>query len=372
MRLVFWQNCLSPHQLPYIIHLIDDKRVDEVIIVSDCEIDDSRKKMGWNILNIPNTEKFKIILRPSPNHIDELLKESPQSSYHLYSGIRAFKFVFKVFKQSLKYPIYRGIITERPYTYAFGHSNGKPLWLHKLRFYLQDYKYTPFIHSFFAIGEDCVNYYQSISMKWKVFPFIYCTFNIDTNRNETFHQITKFIFIGNLTKRKGVINLLKVAKELSHSNKFELSIVGDGIEKPRLKQYISNNQINNVYFIGIQPIDKISSILQEHDILILPSIYDGWGAVVNEALTQGKYVICSNKCGAKELLHSPTNGKTFKSKKYKELRTKMQYCIDNITTLREQEIQRKEWATKCIDGKIIARYMIDCLHGKQTKAPWIE
>lgn len=371
MRLVFWQNCLSIHQLPYIVHLINDERIDKVIIVSDCDIDDSRKKMGWNVLDVPNMEKCQIILRPSPKLIDELLKERTQTSYHLFSGIRAFKFVFDVFKQSLKYPVYRGIITEQPYTYAFGCANGKPLWLHKLRFYFQDYKYIPYIDSIFAIGEDCVCYYQSISKKWKVFPFIYCTFNKDTNHNDSLHQTTKFIFIGNLTKRKGVINLLKATNLLLHSNKFELSIVGDGIDAPRLKQYISNNQINNVVFLGTQPNEQIPSIIQEHDILILPSIYDGWGAVVNEALMQGKYVICSDKCGAKALLNNSTNGLIFKGGKYKELANKIQYCINNIATIREQEEQRKKWANKCIAGKTIAQYMIDCLFNISCCKPWL-
>lgn len=46
MRIVFWQNCLSPHQLPYIVHLMDDKRVDEVVVVTEESISDERKKNG--------------------------------------------------------------------------------------------------------------------------------------------------------------------------------------------------------------------------------------------------------------------------------------------------------------------------------------
>lgn len=51
MRIVFWQNCLSPHQLPYIVHLMDDKRVDEVVVVTEESISDERKKMGWELGN---------------------------------------------------------------------------------------------------------------------------------------------------------------------------------------------------------------------------------------------------------------------------------------------------------------------------------
>lgn len=34
MQIVFWRNCLCPHQLPYIIHLLDDKRVDQVVVAA--------------------------------------------------------------------------------------------------------------------------------------------------------------------------------------------------------------------------------------------------------------------------------------------------------------------------------------------------
>ena len=46
MRIVFWQNCLSPHQLPYIIHLLEDARVNKVVIVAEETINKSRKDMG--------------------------------------------------------------------------------------------------------------------------------------------------------------------------------------------------------------------------------------------------------------------------------------------------------------------------------------
>lgn len=34
---------MSPHQLPYIVHLLDDERVDEVVVVTDEIIPEERK-----------------------------------------------------------------------------------------------------------------------------------------------------------------------------------------------------------------------------------------------------------------------------------------------------------------------------------------
>ena len=56
-RFVFWQNCLSPHQLPYIVHLLDDARVNEVVIVTNEVVSDERKNMGWDVTVFLNDKK---------------------------------------------------------------------------------------------------------------------------------------------------------------------------------------------------------------------------------------------------------------------------------------------------------------------------
>lgn len=104
--------------------------------------------------------------------------------------------------------------------------------------------------------------------------------------------------------------------------------------------------------------------------MILPSVYDGWGAVVNEALSRGVFVICSDKCGAKELLHDKRIGLVFKAGDSNDLTDKMKYCIDHITDIKKNRNYRRQWAENSISGSVVAKYMIDCLiHGKGAK-PW--
>lgn len=120
MRIVFWQNSLSPHQLPYITQLIENNNVSQVIIAVSYTVNSSRKVMGWNIVETPKSPKLRIYIDPDKQIIEKLLKEEQENSYHFFSGIRGFKFVFEAFKQSLKYNIKRGLITERPNTFGFG------------------------------------------------------------------------------------------------------------------------------------------------------------------------------------------------------------------------------------------------------------
>ena len=59
MNIVFWLNSLSPHQLPYITCLLDDKRVNRVICVAADDVTDERKEMGWGISDVDENIEIK-------------------------------------------------------------------------------------------------------------------------------------------------------------------------------------------------------------------------------------------------------------------------------------------------------------------------
>lgn len=203
MRIVFWTNVLSPHQLPYICKLPDDNRVDEVVVVAGEAVSTDRKQMGWELGLYPGLENCKVYIKPHEKIIESLFEKCPQNSVHLFSGIRGFAFVFKCLQTSMCYNIRRGIICESPYTFAMGLGNMKPLWLHKLRFKMQDRKYARHLDFVFAMGQKAAKYFNSVNREWKVFPFIYCTQPsiCDTGIIKPDEE-TKFLFVGSLSYRK--------------------------------------------------------------------------------------------------------------------------------------------------------------------------
>lgn len=367
MRIVLWQNLLSPHQLPYIAHLLDSEHVSEVIIAVGENMDKNRKKMGWGIPQIDGLSHCRIVLNPKENEIKNIFAQKEKDSWHLFSGIRGFKFVFEAFKTSLNYQVKRGLITERPNTFAFGRTNGKPLWLHKIRFLLQDRKYAKYIDKVFAMGDDAVAYFQSVYKKWEVIPFAYCTeyHNIPT---ENISGNINLCFIGSLSWWKNPQSIAQASILLN--KKINLSYIGGGDKESEIKQLLKDKEQIHTTFYGFQDNTKIPLLLASQDILILPSIYDGWGAVVNEALQAGLYVICSDKCGSKELLKDSRCGKVFHSENIKELASLIDDCIRNIDQIRKDRPLRKDWARKHISGRVIAQYMIDCLHNVPIIRPW--
>lgn len=217
------------------------------------------------------------------------------------------------------------------------------------------------------MGDDAVSYFQKVYSKWDVIPFAYCT-ESSLYCNHPQGGNTKFCFSGSLSIRKAPQNIVQAGILLN--KEINISYIGAGNKEVEIKSLIKNHKQIHTTFYGFQNQTKIPELLSTQDVLILPSVYDGWGAVVNEALQAGLYVICSDKCGAKELLKDSRCGKVFQSKNIKDLASLMKYCIDNIETIRKNRSFRKEWANTHISGQVIAQYMIDCIHNIPATRPW--
>lgn len=364
MKLLFFQNCVSPHQIPYIEEICHDARVEEVYLVTPRIDYEMRAAMGWDSAQLLEGTSIISYLRPSDEEVKRLLQK--EGIVALFTGIRADKDVFRWFKLSLGFHVKRGIITEAPLVY------NKPLLFHYMRFLLQDYDYVKNIHYVFAIGSLAVKYYSFWSKKWKVFPFAYCTEYSEVEKKNSsiptdYHA--RFLFVGSIDKRKNVGIVLKALFSLSGAYIFD--VIGDGPERKRLEDYVAAKQIRGIAFLGKMAMQQVHEIMPLYDVLILPSRYDGWGAVVNEALQRGLYVICSDKCGAKDLLEDERCGMMFRCGNHKDLARVMQLGISYIESIRSNSKFRQEWAECCISGKAIARYMLDCLSGEKVKNPWM-
>jgi len=116
------------------------------------------------------------------------------------------------------------------------------------------------------------------------------------------HDSKVIMFSGRLVAIKCVDLLIKafllVKKEFP---KTELLVAGYGPEEQKLKKMAGVN--SGIHFLGHQGIDEIPRLYSISDILILPSISEPWGLVVNEAMACGCAIIVSDKCGcAKDLI----------------------------------------------------------------------
>jgi glycosyltransferase involved in cell wall biosynthesis len=116
------------------------------------------------------------------------------------------------------------------------------------------------------------------------------------------------LFVGKLVERKRPFDLLKAFERIGIEEK-ALVFVGEGNQRSNLEKYVQERSIKDVYFIGFRGQDEMSKFFSVADIFVLPSIYEPWGMVVNEAMNFGLSIIATDKVGAAyDLVRNGENG----------------------------------------------------------------
>lgn len=106
------------------------------------------------------------------------------------------------------------------------------------------------------------------------------------------------LFVGNIIKRKNVATIIDAKKQLKSG--CVLVVVGDGPLLNSLKEKVKVENVEDVIFTGAR--NDIANVIQNSDLLILPSYSESFGLVLIEALACGKPVIGSNVGGIKEII----------------------------------------------------------------------
>ncbi|MBR1677924.1 MAG: glycosyltransferase [Bacteroidales bacterium] len=118
------------------------------------------------------------------------------------------------------------------------------------------------------------------------------------------------LYAGRLVPVKGVDLLLDAFAAVPHTG-YVLALVGEGTEKEKL--IAQANQLGiarEVIFAGFSSGAAFYRWYDRADFLVLPSRYEPFGAVVNEALALGCPVLCSRYAGAVDFM-TPENGLIF-------------------------------------------------------------
>lgn len=368
--------------MPYIEALSKRDDVEHVWVIAPRLAYSERAAMGWPEAWTTSSEKLSILIKPTDQKVISILVDglrfkvedlskgqgysfqscsgkakAMSEDYCFFSGISAFSEVLHWFKLSLGYNLKRGIITEAPYTYD------KPLWMHKVRFVLKDWRYVKYIDYVFAIGENCAEYYRGWSKKWKVVPFMYCTGSNDNDNDDDdlLFESLNICFVGALDRRKNVGVLMK-ALSLVKAENVKVTIVGDGPERAMLEEMSGRlNKKISVTFVGAKPMEETQGIIADNDVLVLPSLHDGWGAVINEAMTLGTVPVCSDKCGAKYIIEKSGFGGVFDVNKPDALAKMIDDFARQIEDLREKRKDRIRWAEENISPKAVSEYFISSL-----------
>lgn len=126
--------------------------------------------------------------------------------------------------------------------------------------------------------------------------------NLKSN-NQT---ILNVLWCGRMLGLKRVDTLIRAVARIREEGRgtvdgVKLTLVGDGPEKRRLMSLAED--MEGIEFLPLQSPEKVRQLMCEHDLYVFASNgYEGWGAVVSEALEEGMSVIGTFEAGASATL----------------------------------------------------------------------
>jgi len=132
------------------------------------------------------------------------------------------------------------------------------------------------------------------------------------------------LYVGRLSKEKGVSTLCSVASKLP----YKLKIIGSGqIEKELREKYKDYEQIK---FFGRKSHNEVLEIMANAKFMICPSeCYENNPLAVMESLSLSVPVLGANIGGIPELIERGLNGELFDSGNEKDLKNKIEYMMND-------------------------------------------
>ena len=140
----------------------------------------------------------------------------------------------------------------------------------------------------------------------------------------------KLIYVGQVSYYKGLQHLFPIIRDL-YKNRIQLTVVGGYDANDYLYKEFCTAE--NIHFLGYVTNKYLPALYAESDAFIIPSLGEGYGLVILEALSSALPVLCSANCGGNDAIINGYNGYEFKAGDDEDMVDKINDFIDNFSSL---------------------------------------
>ena len=167
------------------------------------------------------------------------------------------------------------------------------------------------------------------------------------------------LFVGSLIRRKGLTYLLDALPTILRAHpEYRLVIVGDGPELPSLRSQVVHRGIaNSVIFVGRGAAETVREWMQRARLFILPSLEEGQGVVLLEALASGLPVVATNVGGIPDVVDSQV-GRLVTAGDSQALATAVEELLSNLGKWQELAFAaRRRAETRFSEARIVRQLL---------------
>ena len=156
---------------------------------------------------------------------------------------------------------------------------------------------------------------------------------IKNKKRNNHKKIPNIIYVGRLSKDKGVFVILKALVEVKKRYSFSFTFFGNGPEKSSIKRFIHDKKLNDMISLKGFVKDK-KFIFRNADLFINASLWEGLPNALVQSINYNVFPICSDAPGGNiEVINKGKLGLSFKTNDEKDLQKKIVEFFSNRYTL---------------------------------------
>jgi glycosyltransferase involved in cell wall biosynthesis len=371
---VFWTNIQSMHQAAFIRALAVASDI-EVIYAYEEDVPEERLASGWYI---PDFGRAQVVDARRPGALQSLCRLTAPSACHCFGTFFHLEHANAALGRLRGVPCRRIWVSE-----AFDLQGWRGLIRMARLSSLIGLKASRAFHGVLAMGRLGVDCFVRGGMPpERVREFAYLTDVAPMSvvdlpaepRQATPTGVLELLFVGQLIARKGGDLLISALADLTDLA-WRLTIIGDGPERRRLESLARQLGLaSRVEFAGAQSNAAALAWMRRSDCLVLPSRFDGWGAVVNEALLAGTNVIVSDRCGSAALVDAMGGGSVVPASQCGALHQALRATLTAGPPDRARRATTAQNAARALDPAALAGYFLRSIEFDSggPRPPWRE
>lgn len=357
MKIVMYSNFINHHQLP-LAEAFNSISGVEYIFVATTPFDMQRAAMGYKDENA----RYDFILRPYEDQNQDFLSHqlakeadivivgSAPDAYmaeRLNEGKVTFHTSERYFKKGMSLKTF-------PRYFASTMKHIRP-YQHLPLYYLCSSAYT-------AKDVNTFTNFKNRCFKWGYFTEVRDYNEQDLIKKKVGNDVPVILWAGRFLSWKHPDAAIRVAHKLKTSGyTFRMDIIGGGDLDNQLKAMVKELDLEDtVCFLGFLPPETVRLHMESADIFLFTSDFnEGWGAVLNEAMSSGCAVVSSHACGAAPfLLQDEVNGFIYADGNEEQLFDKTVRLLTNVADRHKFGIRAYYDMKKMWNPDIAARRLI--------------
>ncbi|WP_292059046.1 glycosyltransferase [Brevundimonas sp. UBA5936] len=333
----FWQRIVSPHMAGLASALAG--RGVEVTYAAERPMSADRAAQGWGT---PDPGGARLVYAQDAAAAGRLARSAPADSLHICQGLRGNGVVATAQAVLAQRGLTQWVVMETV------ENTGWRGLVRRLEYRRLIASRRKAVSGYLATGHETADWLVARGARAdRVFPFAYFLAD-EIGRGPAPSRPPggfRILFVGQFIELKRLDLLIRAVAALGRED-VELQVIGSGPQEEMLRRLAAEALGSRHRWIGRVPSGDVPGRMAQADLLVLPSRYDGWGAVVSEAIMVGTPAVCSDRCGSAGVVRASGRGGVFPADDLGALTALLRRLVDEGPPSTQQRAALAQWGRR--------------------------